>query len=50
MKKGIDHFAQIKKDGKDFMFNPVGRIPIDIENIRNLVSKIHEAYKDFQKK
>jgi len=45
MKKGIDHFALIEKDGKQFMFNPVNRIPGDIKNIRNLIQKIFEAYK-----
>ena len=45
MKKGIDHFALIKKNGEQFMFDPVGRIPVDIKNIRDLVLKIFEAYK-----
>jgi len=27
------------------MFDPVGRIPVDIKNIRDLVLKIFEAYK-----
>ncbi len=45
MKKGIEHFALIPKDGQQFMFDPVGRIPTDIINIRNLVQKIFEAYK-----
>jgi len=45
MKKGIDHFALIQKDGKQFMFDPVRRINIDIKNIRDLVQKIFDAYK-----
>ena len=45
MKKGLDHFALIEKDGKEFMFDPVGRIPTDIKNIRDLVQKIFDAYK-----
>lgn len=44
MEKGIDHFALIEKNGKQFMFDPVSRIPIDIKNLRNLVLKIFEAY------
>ena len=45
MKKGIEHFAIIQKDGQQFMFDPVERIPTDIKNIRDLVQKIFEAYK-----
>jgi hypothetical protein len=45
MKKGIDHFALVKKDGQQFMFDPVGRIPIDVKNLRILIEKIFEAYK-----
>ena len=45
MKKGIDPFALIEKDGKQFVFNPVSRIPTDIKNIRDLIRKIFEAYK-----
>ncbi len=45
MKKGIEHFALISKDGQQFMFDPVGRIPTDIKTLRNLIEKIFDAYK-----
>lgn len=46
MEKGIEHFTLIEKEEKQFMFNPVGRIPIDIKNFRDLVQKIFESYKN----
>jgi hypothetical protein len=45
MKKGIDHFALIQKDGQQFMFDPVGRITIDIKNLKGLIQKVFDAYK-----
>ncbi len=45
MKKGIDHFALIKKDGAEFIFNPVNRIQIDMNNIQSLIQKVFDAYK-----
>jgi hypothetical protein len=45
MKKGAEHFALIEKDGQGYMFDPVGRIPVDMKNLRDLIQKIFEAYK-----
>jgi hypothetical protein len=45
MKKGIEHFALITKDGQQFMFNPVARIPTDMKNIKDLIRRILEAHK-----
>jgi len=46
MKKGIDHFAMIEKNGQQFMFDPVSRITIDMKNLRDLIQKIFETYKE----
>ena len=45
MKKGAEHFALIEKDGQGYMFDPVGRIPVDMKNLRDLIQKIFDAYK-----
>ncbi len=45
MKKGVEHFAMISKNGEQFIFNPVGRISKDIETLRELIKKIYTAYK-----
>lgn len=45
MKKGAEHFALIEKDGQGYMFDPVGCIPVDMKNLRDLIQKIFEAYK-----
>ncbi len=44
MKKGIDHFAMVEKNGQNYMFDPVGRIPTDLKNLRNLIEKVAVAY------
>ena len=50
MKKGIDHFALIEKDGQQFMFDPVSRINIDLDILRELIQKIVSAYNSQSKK
>jgi len=44
MKKGIDHFALIPKNGQQFIFDPVSRIELDMKNLRGLIQKVFDAY------
>jgi hypothetical protein len=46
MEKGIDHFAVVEKDGKNYMFNPVGRMPKDIEYLRELIRRVAHVYQN----
>lgn len=44
MKKGIDHFASVEKDGQQFLFDPVARMDIDSSTFKELIQKIISAY------
>lgn len=46
-KKGLEHFALVKKGDKQFIFDPVARIPTDMKNLRELIEKISLSYKTF---
>jgi len=50
MKKVMDCCALIKKDGKLFRFDPVSRINIDLDILRELIQKIISAYNSQSKK
>jgi len=44
MQKGIEHLASVKKDGKQFIFDPVHRMDIDLNMLKELIQKIIFAY------
>ena len=50
LKKGLDHFAVVKRDGKEFIMDPVGRIPTDIKNLKDFIEKVVSSYYLYNKK
>jgi len=48
LKKGLDHFAMVKKGEEHFMLDPVGRIPTDLKNLKDLVEKASKSYNKFR--